>query len=408
MLNAEVMVLHALINRLKRLSMRRHPHGLLSWRYLLPQLASPLMQHRAYWWHSCGTRSRLLWGLWQLYLWLRWLAFSSWRASYRTVQLHGPHVKKQHNMSQWQQFWRVQALALRWCIPPAAAYRFQLYRYPERALEYVYDIEAGAYHRLQSEALGLTKKSLQLLQDKQRLAEKLTPLGITIVDGYPVEFRSTNKLIDTLAGDGKFFVKTRSGNQGIGAFAVTAKDGQLQGKTFAGELLPDSKAVERAWQQLLQLDDALIQPLLTNHPALQTLTSADEAITVRVITQWYEQKLRVFTAFIEVPFQDIQRTVYSVLPITSAGAFARHPVEILDEQVAQRANTLWQHAQAIGLLPFWSQLIEQSMKAHQPFSDVKAIAWDWVLTPQGPTLLEGNTGWGTTMPQLITGPFLSK
>ncbi|QVK23615.1 hypothetical protein KHX94_02460 [Shewanella dokdonensis] len=181
---------------------------------------------------------------------------------------------------------------------------------------------------------------------------------------------------------GNFFKDTQW-QPGYWRVRCNSKKWSIAGKTFAGELLSDSNAVEHAWQQLLQLDDALIQPLLTNHPALQTLTPADEAITVRVITQWHEQQLRVFTAFIEVPFQDIQRTVYSVLPITSAGDFARYPAEILDEQVAQRANTLWQQAQAIGLLPFWSQLIEQSIKAHQPFSDVKAIAWDWVVTATG-------------------------
>jgi hypothetical protein len=42
------------------------------------------------------------------------------------------------------------------------------------------------------------------------------------------------------------------------------------------------------------------------------------------------------------------------------------------------------------------------------FPDVWAIAWDWVITPSGPVLLEGNSGWGTATPQMIQGGFLAK
>jgi hypothetical protein len=51
-------------------------------------------------------------------------------------------------------------------------------------------------------------------------------------------------------------------------------------------------------------------------------------------------------------------------------------------------------------------LVIASERAHAVFPDVWAIAWDWVLTPEGPVLLEGNSGWGTTLPQRLEGGLL--
>ena len=59
-------------------------------------------------------------------------------------------------------------------------------------------------------------------------------------------------------------------------------------------------------------------------------------------------------------------------------------------------------------LPDWEALIRHSLLAHEQFPDFWAIAWDWVLTPQGPTLLEGNNGFGASLPQILTGGFLEK
>ena len=42
------------------------------------------------------------------------------------------------------------------------------------------------------------------------------------------------------------------------------------------------------------------------------------------------------------------------------------------------------------------------------FRDHYAIAWDFVVAPDGYFLLEGNTGWEITMPRIITGGLLKQ
>ena len=58
-------------------------------------------------------------------------------------------------------------------------------------------------------------------------------------------------------------------------------------------------------------------------------------------------------------------------------------------------------------IPFWSELRKGALASHALFPDVYAIAWDYVVTPDGPLLLEGNTGWATRMPQIFNGGLLS-
>ena len=58
-------------------------------------------------------------------------------------------------------------------------------------------------------------------------------------------------------------------------------------------------------------------------------------------------------------------------------------------------------------IPYWQDLINYTHLAHQQFPDLATLAWDWVITPTGPVLLESNTGWGTTTPQLLMGGFLA-
>jgi len=45
-------------------------------------------------------------------------------------------------------------------------------------------------------------------------------------------------------------------------------------------------------------------------------------------------------------------------------------------------------------IPSWEEIHKSAINSHQCFPDIYGIAWDYVITPEGPFLLEGNTGWG--------------
>jgi hypothetical protein len=394
---------------------RSLPHGLLGWRYLFPGNDRRILAHRRVWWQSGERWPRLIWLGFELWLALRWRVFHALPACWRALRQFGATTRQNEGISFWRQAAIAVGLALAWGILPRQVYQFGLYRQPERALDYIYDHEVPAYQQWRNRARGGTGLGMRIIQDKQALAEKLRALGIPIVDSLRVIARSDTPpaLASLLPPGAKVFCKTRSGNRGIGAFSACCENGELRGQTFEGQALTDAEAVEAAWRGLCQRDDALIQPFLENHPTLAGLAHNEEVITVRYISRWRGQDIACLSAALEVPagrHEKNGRTYYQILPIEAENGRLR-PFSAQghwSEKQAAEASLFWEKAESIGSLPDWAALVEFSHRAHSQFTGIDAIAWDWVLTLQGPILLEGNTGWGTATPQIFTGGLLAE
>jgi len=58
-------------------------------------------------------------------------------------------------------------------------------------------------------------------------------------------------------------------------------------------------------------------------------------------------------------------------------------------------------------LPFWQEVVDTAVRAQQVFYHGKAVAWDIAVTPNGPVILEGNEGWGTSAIQATNGGLLT-
>jgi hypothetical protein len=280
------------------------------------------------------------------------------------------------------------------------------------ALDYVFDQEIQAYHAWRNKDLGFNQASHQLLQDKARFAECVAAQGISVVPNLarvPKFEPDLAPLRESLHCAGHVFCKMNSGNQGRGAFAAWQVTQGWAGRSYSGAALSDTGAVENAWRQLLLLDDALIQPCLANHPELAPLAGLDELITVRFISQWQDDGagLACLSAILEVPagLSKKGQIFYANLPILAETGELRPATQAsLTPDGAVRA-ALERVAYLAGLqpaLPGWGELVSASYRAHALFTDVRAIAWDWAITPDGPVLLEGNSGWGLGNLQVLS------
>ena len=58
-------------------------------------------------------------------------------------------------------------------------------------------------------------------------------------------------------------------------------------------------------------------------------------------------------------------------------------------------------------IPDWPVLLDAGREAHRHVDALFAVAWDFVVGPDGPILLEGNSSWGATVPQQVRGPYLA-
>lgn len=392
---------------------RNIPHGLISWRYLFegsPNVAA----HRQIFWNALPGVPKPLYLALEALLWLKWSGLFGWPALFRILRRQGVVTRDRHGISIARQFFRLVRLSIGACMPPGDVYRFGLIEHPARLWNFVSDRHVAAFHRWQNGRQPAASQLMPRLGDKAEATDILLSSGIPMAPILATVAKTDDfDFLDALRAHRRLFCKSRSGNRGLGAFECW-QDGQtIEGRMFEGDALPDQQSVTAAWDALMQRDHALIQPALQNHPQLAPLVPDGRAVTVRCITRQNGQDIAILCASLEVPTERSptdKHEIYVILPIDTGSGLAR-PLPgkmFLNEQARQKQRDVLAELGEQRPLPDWQALIDYSRLAHRQFPGFWAIAWDWVLTPSGPILLEGNNGFGGSLPQVLTGGFLAE
>jgi Sugar-transfer associated ATP-grasp len=374
------------------------PSAPMNWRYVLPGQSDAVRLHRKLWWHSHYKLPGLLWLPLECVRWLHWRVWAGPRRLQAAAACYGTEVESRFGIPVNEQRSRIGYWAKAWCIDPYMAYDWQLYRSDADGLTVIYDSQTSAYHALQNRKTGATKADHRLLGDKIALAELLTARGIAMVETVRVSRGDWQDIDAVLLRHPKLFCKLRSGNQAESAFSVWQGQHGIQGLAHDGTDLPDERAIRKAWQVLTSKGDVLIQPLLLNHSNLEKASPSGVAITLRLVTRSAPEGISTWWAELQVPGD---------VPLQGRRGFWRFPVSIADGAVSvlsrewflkqawqDEHDALWPLLSAANHVPYWSGICSDSLKAHQALPKVWAIAWDWVITPNGAVLLEGNGGWG--------------
>ena len=382
---------------------RRRPAGFCHWRLFWPGGNARLRLRRRLW---LGTRYRLPAVLW---LPLELLRYALWRALWgpeavaRAMAAHAERLQHTEGIEPQHLQAALQRWVGRWAMPVSAFMRWHIYRPKADALSYVLVGETQSYHRWQNRALAGNAADARGLADKVALAERLQRVGVPTVptllcsDGHARDLKTARARCPAV------FCKLRAGKAGLDAFFVQA-DGR--GACLEGSALTTEAEVQAAWQRLCRHGSVVVQPLLQNHPALAPFAAEGRAITLRVITRRQSGHMRLWQAFAELPLPALHsgRQYYQILPVQAATGLLGLP------PVAADASLLPYDAAAvvagIGALPAWPAVVQHSLCAHRQMPALWAVAWDWVLTPDGPVLLEGNSGWGLHSLQDMHGGLL--
>jgi hypothetical protein len=408
------MIINRLFSIANRHFVRRAlPHGIINWRYLLPSPHPKVRIHRRFWLMNKPSRLPLaLFLIVDFFLWLRWVLFAGWRTTWRAVQLRGKTIQEQENISISAQLFRVLSISLGCCIPPAEIYAFGLYRPQARQniWNYVFTHELPGFHLWRNTQLQGNQQSLSVLQDKYETSKLLAAKGIPMAPILSVVSRGAafDPMV-FLQSHPRLFCKPRHGSGSRDAFVVeiNSNQGQVSIFTAINGIQAPSAASEQL-QKAMMLDDFLIQPFLNNHEAFAVLTSAVDVVTIRVITENNPGTgIICYCATIEIP-NDSRADGYNhiILPINpESGRLNVFPDQHLPEQFQARYEAIYQRMDDF-VVPYWETIIASALAAHQCIPGVYAIAWDYVAAPEGPYLLEGNTGWGTRVPQIIHGGLL--
>lgn len=398
----------------------RLPFGLISTQYLKKRnLSSPIVEHRLMLRAFFPSLQRPVFWLINLCLYVRWILYSSWVNSYKTVCKYGSRLKSVSGIGLLNQFVDVQILAIAHTVPPMSYYRFRLYERRKNTdiFNYVFDHEIPAFHLMRD---GAPTKAARLarrtLSDKFKWGRLLRECGVEAACGELLSRGSKDScvhhLIDKISTSTSFsddyFFKPRMGSRSRGAFRVHRSASReleitlLSGKSFSG-----SNAREFISQQTRE-QDYLVQPRYKNHPELnRLLVSGDETVTVRVISQIENDTFSIYCCYVEVPIAQDGYKVYCPLQIHSqTGVILRDSLDRVLYEESGCAPVL-EHIACDMEIPEWEACKAAVKNAHGSFLSIYAIAWDLVITPEGPVILEGNSNWRIDLPQQLCGGLFS-
>ena len=381
----------------------RMPAAMASWRLLLPTDDPHIRAHRAFWRHLREEPLPLsvTVGL-ETLVWLRWVLWFAWIDTWRAVRANARDATAGGGPGHARQTALALRLALVHSIPPDDVYEFALYR-PERRADFwrhIYGHETQAYHRWRSAGRGDWSAATALLSDKLALTDHLRALSVPVAPILAVNPRgATPDFARWLRDHPALFCKTRRGSRGEGAFSVS-RDAAGAGFTVALlRAIDDSRNAGAALlPRLLAKSDYLIQPKLSDHPRLAALSNTGRPIELRVITEHALDTTRIHSAYVQVTVQSAKDPRWP--------DWLSFPVDIETGRVTAPASWTFPPRLAADCvrvlaalgeepLPFWPVIRNAATHAHQGvLTGAATIAWDVLITPQGPRFLEGNSGWG--------------
>ena len=387
------------------------PFGLFCWRYIRLGNDRELELHRRMFFSPPPCRSRILWALLQFWLVVKWRLLRARKAARGYVSHYGPVVEKLEGISVADQKKTVTRLCVKYCMDPGEIYLYRLYGNPETALDYVHASENGAFHHIMNR--DSSPDQANLLQDKLEFGTKMRELGVPTVEtlrlvreGAPFDPAAIRS-----APGSRVFCKRRDGFRAIGAMAVWETDRGFAGETLSGQPLEDQGAVRQAWENLARGNEFLVQPLLTSHPLFVPVRVESQPVVIRLVTQKLPEGSRTVAAYLRIPTrvpanQSGKRIRNFHFPIeTGAGTFKQpqRSMNTLDPPMQVLENIMYERLKGDAPLPFWSDVLVASAIVQNTFDTLWSLGLDWVLTEDGPRLLEGNVVWSVTKPQLLGG-----
>ncbi len=297
----------------------------------------------------------------------------------------------------WSEFFPMYAAALFRNIPPV---EYVLFGFTDPAVrrqsgDYLYWMDQPAMQWLNRNR-GADNRDVQ---DKARFA------AICLREGLPHaavlgEFRAGAQISGsdpaswTASG---LWVKPASGSGGHGC--------RLWHRTNASTWQAGSDLLTTSeWADLLRRSACIVQEPLLNHPEMNGLTNG-AAVVLRMVTVLDRAgTCTLIGSSVALPQGLAESTAGALgcVPDLHTGAIARVSLAGSDETTTHPDTG----ERLVGrVLPCWTESRELVLHAHrQAFPAFASLGWDVVVTPDGPVLLETNSGWGTMGQQMDFEP----
>ncbi len=315
----------------------------------------------------------------------------------RELPRHGARVKAATGRSYTVQFLDHLAIGLSANLWPRHYYMFELFRdaLRPRAYEYLRRTETkGALYKL----LRTHRQEEDRFRDKLRFFRACTKAGVrtvpvllAVADG---RIEHPGEAMRPAIPQTDLFIKPYAARGGTGAEVIAFEDGRYR--------MPDGRAVteDGLIEALLaksRVRPLLVQPRLSNHPALATI-KMNALSTVRVVTATgTDGHGCVIAAALRVPSK-----ANSLIDNFHAGGIAA-AIDFETGRLGKatdlgtRRDSRWHSVHPVtggqieGLLvPDWPQMMQLAETAHDRLADRIVLGWDIAVLPDGPCIIEAN------------------
>ena len=325
--------------------------------------------------------------------------------AFLSVYRYGRIIGKQHYINYFKQWQQIIYLAILHNITPESYYKFRLWNDINRKKAALYI----QHHEIVVLLPWLNKNSdVNRFKDKTIFYETCVAYGIPtapIIAAFSksngVKWFCDNEIFP--ARD--LFIKNSELWRGIGA--------------EKWKYIADGEYWERKDKKLNQRDllqycclrskeiPLIVQPFLENHPKIECFSNGS-LCTLRIVTcRLPAQKPMLLIASFRMPVGNAEVDSFVAGGI-AAGVSATGTLGLaVSFAVSQNLNqgNFTHHPNTQSRiegeqLPFWQDMLNLALLAHECFSDPFFIAWDIALTAEGAILVEGNTTWGVEVLQI--------
>lgn len=396
------------------LVVRKVPHGILSWRYILPNQPTHIKLHRTAFLNSIPQLPRVIWWLIAPFHYGRWfLIYGPWFAI-RCWKRHAQNIEQREGIARFKQLRQIMSLSLCNAVLPFDYYYYRLYRFPKkRWLEFIYDQELPSWHLMHSQTMS---KVTQLrINNKAVFADYLTLFGMPVIPTVLLE-RGKELTEQAILSKKSLFFKPCSGSRKQGCYMLnfSRSDNTYCLQSDAIEIRTNQGQILGELQKAVRSKSYIYQPLLVNPenllldkdkvPNRKVVKQAKQLVTFRVVTKIENKSAEVTSAIFEWPTDPVKNAALPILIDIDTGELADASQYLMHfEEHDEELKTL-----AGLIINQWEEIKNAATSAHQHFPDLYTIGWDIAVTDQGLRLIEGNINWVISPHQLIAPKLLNK
>ncbi len=375
------------------------PRCLFSFRYFADE-STPVVFHRRLFIESFNCPSHLLAQIIRIFYWWGFAAFfNSFKAS---KSLKQESLEKYH-FTRVQLFAKLLKHAYLNFIPPALYFKLINQQHASVLQKFlmVYDQQTQFIHKAINRSYPNYKQAVRLIGDKYLFSQQLIKLNIPTPHSKLIPTATIKRDPNCLFKEASVFCKPNKGNKAQNAFHLEYRDTSSTYVLYPFHDAPveDQQAILKYIKNLpISADNLLVQTYLRDHEDIPNSQRETISTTFRVITTKKDPRAEAHLIYIQIELpgkktefdQGISRQFFEVAPLD-----LNHyrPDRAFLSKHSNTHPVCADFTPSESLKKYIQQAVDYCKLAHSKLIDLRSVAFDLIISQNGPYILEANHGW---------------